>query len=709
MRSKLYIICCLLLFPFFSYGQDTTSVVLPDLIDPIDVGLTTDSIALEEVAISTDSTKSLSFTNKLRSGGSGMAAYVSVIDTARSINFWNITRRTGEMYTVVPDTFLTDYFNRTTPDGAGISVAHLGNLGLPMESRVFFDRADRSQFMFIDGFWAYEKNPENFNFTNTKIPYSTISYQRAGSRQNMEERFQAQLALNYGKKLNFGFDVDYLYARGFYNSQGAKRLGWVLFANYISERHQLHAFVNPSEYTYGENGGIANDGWITRPDTMGERNLASKELPTKLNNTWNHIKGDKYYLNYHYNLGFERETEEINEYDEPITQFVPVSSIIYTFDYNKYKKRFYSDASENLDDFYNNVDYLHPNRKDKATDDSTSYHSLSNTLALSLREGFSEWAKFDLTAFVTHDIRKYTMMDSVSINGSDSLFASKKETQKATYIGGELAKKTGKVLTYNAKASFGVLGDNLGDMDISGHIETRIPLFKQVTTVSVDAHIKNLEPTFYENHYYSKYYRWDNEFDKIKKVFVGGAINLPYTETNLSVGVENLTNYIYFDGTGYPKQHKDNLQVMAATLKQNLKFGPLNWNTQLVYQTSSDQDIIPLPDLAVYSSLFLDFKIANVLTVQLGGNVHYWTEYYAPAYNPAIQQFTLQNKDNRVKVGNYPLIGGFLNCHLKQARFFLNYYNAGSSFINPPEYFSTPHYPVNPTILKLGISVYFIN
>ncbi|MDL2323498.1 putative porin [Bacteroidales bacterium OttesenSCG-928-A17] len=709
MHSKLYIICLLLLFPFFGYGQDTTSVIVPERIDLLEQALPIDSIAPEGIVTSPDSTKKVSFKDKLQSGGAGMAAYASVIDTSRSINFWSITRRTGEMYPVVPDTLLTDYFNRTTPDGAGISVAHLGNLGLPMESRVFFDRADRSQFMFVDGLWAYEKQPDRYNFTNTKIPYSTISYQRAGSRQNMEERFQAQLAVNYGKELNFGFDVDYLYARGFYTSQGAKHLGWVLFANYISERHQLHAFINPSQHTYGENGGITEDGWITRPDTMGERNLASKEVPTKLNNTWNYIKGNKYYLNYHYNLGFERETGEIDEYDDPITQFVPVSSIIYTFDYNRYKKRFYTEDGANLDDFYNNVDYLNPNRKDKIANDSTSYHSLSNTLALSLREGFSNWAKFDLTAFITHDIRKFTLMDSVSVNGSDSLFASRKETQNSTYIGGELAKKTGKILTYNAKASFGILGENLGDMDISGHIETKIPLFKQVTTVSLDAYIKNLEPTFYENHYYSKYYRWDNDFGKVKKVFVGGSIHLPYTETKLSLGVENLTNHIYFDGTGYPKQHTDNIQILAATLEQKIKLGPLNWNTQLVYQTSSNQDIIPLPDLAAYSSLFFDFKIAKVLTVQMGGSVHYWTKYYSPTYNPATQQFTLQNEDTKIEVGNYPLISGFLNCHLKQARFFLEYYNAGSSFINPPEYFSIPHYPVNPTVLKLGISVYFIN
>ena len=696
MSTKRYIFCLFLFFSYTLYGQDTLSV----------------SSAIREQSLTdtapTDSTQ-LSFLEKLQGGKGKSLTPVTVIDTAQAINYWNITRRTGEMHLVVPDTFLTDYFNRTNPDGAGISIAHLGNLGLPMESRVFFDRADRSQFMFADTYWAYAKQPDNFNFTNTKIPHSRISYQRAGGRVNMEERFQALLSINSGKKLNFGFDVDYLYARGFYNSQAAKQFGWTLFSNYISDRHRLHLFISPLDQTNGENGGIANDGWITRPDTMGNINLGSKELPTKLRNTWNNIKSNKYYLNYHYNLGFEQKTDETDEEGNIKKQFIPVSSLIYTFDYADYKRRFYSDDTENLDKFYNNVDYLNSNRKDKTTQDSTSHYSLSNTIALSLREGFSDWAKFDLTAFVTHETRGFTLMDSLAINNSDSLFSSYKKTQNSTYIGGELAKKRGKLLTYNAKASFGLLGYNLGDMDLSGRIETKIPLFKQITSISAEAYIKNLAPTFYENQYHSKYYWWDNDFSKVKKVYMGGSIDLPYTSTNFSLGVENLTDYIYFDGTGHPRQDVKNIQILAATLKQNFKWGILHWNNQLVYQQSSEPDAIPLPDLALYSSLFLEFKIAKVLTIQMGSNVHYWTEYTSPIYNPAIQQFTVQDKDNRIKTGNYPVINGFLNCHLKQTRFFLEYYNAGSSYISPPEYFSVPHYPINPTVLKIGISVYFIN
>jgi hypothetical protein len=89
----------------------------------------------------------------------------------------------------------------------------------------------------------------------------------------------------------------------------------------------------------------------------------------------------------------------------------------------------------------------------------------------------------------------------------------------------------------------------------------------------------------------------------------------------------------------------------------------------------------------------------------MGADVHYHTAYYAPYYEPATQQFQTQNEK---KIGNYPLINGYMNFHLKQARFFAEMYNLGLVFVRP-DYFSLLHYPLNPMILKLGVAVVFNN
>lgn len=690
------ILFLLLFFPLRIFGQDT--IHIPQTETVTDIVSSLDSInrmASESFALRDSSA---------RRDLSVFTPVSSVIDTTQKISFWTITPQTGEMIPAIPDTMLTDYFNRTNPEGMGISVAYLGNLGLPMESRVFFEREDRSEFMFFDPFGAYAKRPDKFRFINTKVPYTNVSYQTAGGRQSKEERLQALLTTNFGKRLNVGVDVDYLYARGSYNSQSAKHTDWVFFGNYIADRHRLHLFINSSSYTNAENGGLDSAGWITHPELMDTRSMQPREFGTRFNNTWNYQKGSRYFLNYRYNLGFERDST-----------FIPVSSIIYTFDYAGKSRRFYSEDTTHVNAFYNHADFLNPLRPDKLTNDSTSYYSLKNTVALSLREGFSDWAKFDLTAFITQEHRQFTQMgvtiDSIKTETDTTIvFPLKKDNPEVLYIGGELAKRTGKILRYSAYGSLGLIGDNKGDIRLSGNIETRIPFLKDTASIMVYGFYKNLEPTFYEKQYISRYFMWNNDrFDKVKKVRIGGEINIPQTKTIWGLGVENITNYIYFDKNGYPQQYGDNIQILAATLQQNFKFGGLHWDNQVVYQLSGNDTIIPLPSLSLYSSLYLQFKIAKVLTVQMGVNAHYWTKYKSPTYEPATQQFKLQDGTKAVEVGNYPLINGYINCHLKQTRFFIEYYNLGPMFINPPNYFSMPNYPVNPPGIRMGLSVDWMN
>ena len=610
-------------------------------------------------------------------------------DSTKTRYYWRLTERTGEIVEGRPDTLLTDFVNRQLVDGQGISMQYLGNLGLPAQSRVYFDRPQRSSFMFMDNFDIYTKTPETFDFINTKIPYSYLSYITAGSRQVREERLKGGISVNFGKKLNVGFDIDYLYARGYYQSQSAKHLSWVFYSSYISDRYRFHAFINPANNTNGENGGITDDRFITDPASITDRSIQTNAIQTLMKDTWNHIKGTQYYLNYRYNLGFERETDKLDSLGNKIKQFIPVSSIIYTFNFDDKFRRFYSKDEANLDTLYKTSYYI-----DKPLRDSTSYWKLRNTLGISLREGFSKWAKFDLTAFITQDVLNYTITNNTTNMNEDSHWGS-------TYIGGEIAKRKGKILRYDAHGDFGVLGHNIGDFNVAGNIETRIPIFGDTASITGFAYIKNTAPTFYENTFRSKYVEWNNDFGKTRRAYFGGALNIPHTKTNLKVGVENISNYIYFNKESVPEQYSGNIQILAATLEQNMCIGVLNWNNRLAWQKTSDETRIPLPDISLYSNLFMQFTVAKVLTIQMGGNVNYFTKYYALAYEPLTQQFRLQND---IKIGNYPLLNVYVNCHLKYTRFFIEFYNVSSSFIQYPAYFSTPHYPVNPQIFKWGLS-----
>ena len=204
-------------------------------------------------------------------------------------------------------------------------------------------------------------------------------------------------------------------------------------------------------------------------------------------------------------------------------------------------------------------------------------------------------------------------------------------------------------------------------------------------------------------HYVSNYFMWDNDFSKTRRVRFGGELMVRRTGTLISASVENVQNLIYFNQAGMPVQNGGSVQVVSASLTQNLAYRALHWDNRVLYQTSSDKDVLSLPTLAVYSNLYLKFKVARVLDVQFGVDCDFYTKYHAPFYQPATMAFCNQRD---IKVGNYPFMNLYANMKLRKARFYImmSHINQGMTGKN---YFALPHYPMNPRRFQMGVSVDF--
>ena len=151
------------------------------------------------------------------------------------------------------------------------------------------------------------------------------------------------------------------------------------------------------------------------------------------------------------------------------------------------------------------------------------------------------------------------------------------------------------------------------------------------------------------------------------------------------------------------------ISLFTISLAQDFKLGPLHWDNVITYQKSSDNDVIPLPDINIYSNLYLRFKIARVLKCDIGADVRYFTKYYAPTYSPLSGTFATQDAaGDRVKVGNYPIINLYANLHLQRCRLYVMASHLNETFMTG-ESFLVPHYPINPMTIKFGISWTFHN
>ena len=286
--------------------------------------------------------------------------------------------------------------------------------------------------------------------------------------------------------------------------------------------------------------------------------------------------------------------------------------------------------------------------------------------------------------------------DSVSVD---------KYSEHEVFVGGELAKRQGKTLHYRAMGEVGILDKAIGQFRVNADLDLNFRLWKDTVSFIARGSISNTLPAFYMRHYHSKYFYWDN--DNMEKEFrtrLEGELNIEHWQTNLKAGVENIKNYTYFNQQATPEQKSGSLQVLSASLNQDFKLGIFHLDNEVTWQKSSDQTVLPLPDLSLYHNFYMQFKLAKkVLSVQLGADVRYFTKYDAPAYMPATQQFYLQPEEGKVEIGGYPIVNVYANLHLKRTRFYVMMYHVNQG-MSKPNYFLAPHYPINPRVLKFGLS-----
>lgn len=723
----------------------------------------------------------------------------------KGIKVWTVDQRFGDRRQAELDTMSYMYPNTIFTTGLRGEYNTTGNLGAPRINRIFINRAEADQFLFTQPYDYIVSPVDQFHFTNTLSPFTNLDYNTAGNRTNGEDHFKAKFAVNAGKRLGVGFNVDYLYGRGFYSSQSTSHFKYLMYGSYIGDRYQAHLIFSTITQKVTENGGITNDEYIKHPESFDD-NYATNEIPTVLERNWNRNNNLHVFLTHRYNLGFNRKVkmskEEIEarkfamasqkenqaqkdldearrkakregrEFDEKKfkkqtfsgrpdnarvvntsaptdststkapseriavngkaaadslraleakaaqdtmwmkNEYVPVTSFIHTMKFDTYRRIY--QAYETPKDFY--ADTFNPagNYPGDSIYDKTTHYRIQNTFAISLLEGFNKWAKAGLKAFVTSDLRHFTLPTETEI--------AKAYNEHNLSIGGQLIKSQGKTLHYDATLETWLTGKDAGQMKIDADADVNFALFGDTVRLQASGFFHRLNPTFYYRHYHSKHFWWDNDdMSKIIHTRIEGKFGYEKTKTTVRVAFDNIKNHTFF-AMGYNVtddfgrtgntlsvvQKSGAISLLTLELQQKLKLGPLHWDNVITYQKSSDDMALPVPDLNIYTNLFLRFKIARVLKCDFGADARFFTKYYAPDYSHALGQYAVQTGENRTEVGNYPIVNVYANFHLQRTRFFvmMSHINAGQG---KPDYFLAPHYPLNQRIFRFGVSWNFYN
>ena len=624
---------------------------------------------------------------------------------------WSVSDPLGLHYECGIDTAFEDYHRRFVPSMVSSAWATTGNFGAPGQDQVFMDRPAVSDFFLEDAIGAWMHNTATMRWYNTRIPMTLLGHSTGGDKYSNQDRTTLEFSGNVDKRTQVGGALDYIYSKGSYDVQADKDFTWRLFGSHMGDRYEMQAFFDHYNYTTKESGGITDDRYITDPAEVqgGVTKVDNKSIPTLLSNAHSHLEGSQLYLNQRYKVGFYRYRRD-SVTDTVIDRtYVPVTSFIWTLDFKNARHRFLNGSGYEDTTFFNHT-YLGLG----GTDEGTRYWRLRNTLGISMLEGFNKYAKFGFAVYATHEVRRYTLVRD-SVSGSEVLprglepvpvSLERSTTQNVMWLGGQLTKQRGSLLRYNATAQFGVLGDVTGEIDLSGDVTTRVRMAGDTASLRAYGYFKNLAVPYLLNNYVSNHYIWHNDFDKTKRVRIGGELDIPFTWTNVNVGYETLNDFIYMGPDAVPVQHGGSISVFSATLQQGLHFKAFNWDNRVTLQTSSNEQVLPLPKFSIYSNLYAKFVISRVLHVQLGVNGNYYTKYYAPAYNPATMSFYSQQDQ---QCGGFAIMNLYANFKMKQARFFVAWTHVNQKFTSGTAYFASPHYPLNPARIQFGVSVNFVN
>ena len=724
----------------------------------------------------------------------------------KGIHVWTVDRRFGDRIPAEVDTLPHLYPQSTLGMGRYGEYNTTGNNYTARLSRIFMDRKLTSQFSLIDTYDQVLRQPDEWHFTNTFSPITNLGYDNCGDKNNGEDHLNARFAVNAGRRIGLGFDIDYLYARGYFQNQSTSHFNGTVYGSYLGDQYQLHALFSAHHQKAAENGGITIDTYITHPEHIQE-SFSDNEIPTILSSNWNRNDMQRLFLTHRYALGFYRKVpmteEEIKarqfaeaskkeqekrkqqeagkdkdsddeETAKPMgrpdgakvagaeptlvadslkrdvlaadttrirvtskemsdsllaaqarqdsidarmkSEFVPVTSFIHTLDIENHDhiyQAYRTPASYYADTYYNKG----PRYTGDSIYDQTRLLDIKNTAAIALLEGFNKYVPMGLKIFATHELRRFQMPE---LDEDGAAYLGRRNEHNVS-IGGQLIRSLGKTFHYNATLEAWVVGEDAGQLKLNAATDLNFRMLGDTVTLAASGYFYRLNPTFLQRHYHSKHLWWDNDLNKETRTRLEGIFSYRKTNTTLRIAIEEIQNYTYLgmsyaiDGskrqqmTAGVRQYGSNLNVLTAQLDQKIKLGPLHWDNRLTYQSSSNKDVLPLPALNVFSNLYLEFMVAKVLRVELGGTATYFTRYYAPDFCPMLNQYAVQqNADSRVELGNFPIIDVYANLHLKHARFFVMMNNATGTSFNRMS-FLAPHYPINRSTLHLGISWNFFN
>ncbi|MCM1501718.1 MAG: putative porin [Bacteroidales bacterium] len=647
----------------------------------------------------------------------------------KRILMWDHDRDFNNIRLQTLDTSYNYHFNDNPIFKKDVNASYLGTTGSAAQLYNYFKRDNEENVVFYTPYQHYSYTPENLPFYNTKTPYTELAYWGTlfSNKEKEESNIKILTTQNILPELNVTLEYHRFGSNGMLNNEKTDNRTFIASTNYMGKKYLMHAAYIYNKVQRNENGGVVDNFWI-RDTTVDAR-----EIAVNLTSASNKIKRNTVFLDQSYRVqlnflkqeGTRQERREAKKVKDSILasgdslaiaellekeglrrqsrkdsvdRNVTSAFIGHSSEYSVFTKRYEDNITdENGRNFYNNRFYLNPT----SSADSMRVMRLENKVYIRLQPWKADGIVSKLDVGIGDKLLNY-----YRFTPSSYLVKNRNAIENSLFLYAGAQGQYRKYLDWDAKGRYTFLGHEINDFGIEANLTFKAYPFRKErnSPLALSAHFETTlkEPDYYQQHFYSNHYRWDNSFGKISSTKVQATLAIPRWKLEASFGYALLSNNIYFDTEGIARQNSTPMSVMTASLMKNFKLWKFHFDHRLLFQLSSNDEVMPLPMLAMNFRYYFQFNVVrNVMQMQLGADARFTTKWYAPTYNPVLGVFHNQ-KD--FKYGNCPDIDVFVNVQWKRACIFIKVINIGMGWPNDKaDYFSAHHYIHSQTAFKIGI------
>lgn len=650
----------------------------------------------------------------------------------KRIIMWKHDRKFHDVNIQKFDTTYNYHFNDYPFFKEDVNTTWLGVSGSPEQSFNFFKRETIDNAIFYTPLQRYSYTAESLPNYNSKTPHTELAYWGTlfANQDKEESNIKILTTQNITPELNITLEYTRFGGNGLLKREDTNNRNVVMATNYMGKRYLMHAGYIYNKVERSENGGIVDNFWI-RDTTVDAR-----EIDINLKDAKNSLKKNTLYLDQTYRIPFsflkdlkgrkerkaaaavrdsimssgdtlaieallakeadEAALKDTVSFDKDITS----AFIGHSTEYSVFRKMYRDNISTSDKvgrDFYGNRFYLNPT----TSADSLRVMKFENKVFIRLQPWKADGIISKLDVGIGDKLcNYYTFTPTDYIQGNTNI------ALNSLYMYAGAKGQYKKYLNWDADGQYTFLGYELNDFGINANVAVSFYPFRKdrKSPLTLRGHFETTlkEPDYYDQHLCTNHYMWNNNFGKISTTKVEAFLDIPRWKLDASFGYALLSNNIYYDTQGIVQQNSHPMSVMTATLNKDFKVGMLHFDNQVLFQYSSDKNVLPLPMLALNLRYYLQFDVVKkVMQMQIGAHGRFTTKWYAPAYNPVLGVF--HNQDVH-EYGNCPYIDAFVNIQWKRASIFVKFVNVNMGWPNKSaDYFSASGYIAPQRAIKFGI------